>query len=115
MTLRKTRPGGNARLADERPQPCHDSHSAFGFNCLNYTLFQAIKVEEIRATLVAAYALTISREGLPDTNTEHRCTASIGVAINHHASQDIFRWADSAMYQAKATGHNVIRFADIKG
>ena len=44
---------------------------------------------------------------------EHHCTASIGVAlfINHETSQDeIFKWADKAMYQAKEAGRNSIRF-----
>ena len=73
--------------------------------------------EKIRTILATPYRLTISREGLPDTNIEQQCTASIGVAlfINHHASQDILKWADTAMYQAKATGHNAIRFADTGG
>ena len=73
--------------------------------------------EKIRAALAAPYALIISRAGQADWAIEHRCTASIGVAlfINHHAVQDILKWADGAMYQAKASGRNVIRFADIEG
>lgn len=44
---------------------------------------------------------------------EHRCTASIGVAlfIKHEASRDeILKWADMAMYEAKEAGTNLIRF-----
>ena len=73
--------------------------------------------EKIRATLAAPYALIISREGPANTTIEHRCTASIGVAlfIDHHAGQDIVKSADAAMYQAKASGRNAIRFAEKTG
>jgi len=73
--------------------------------------------EKIRVTLSAPYFLTIKHEGQADTRIEHHCTASIGVAlfINHEASQtDILKWADSAMYQAKEAGRNLIRFHDSK-
>jgi diguanylate cyclase (GGDEF)-like protein len=48
-----------------------------------------------------------------DGTVKHHCTASIGVVmfINHEASQDdILKWADAAMYQAKEAGRNLIRF-----
>jgi diguanylate cyclase (GGDEF)-like protein/PAS domain S-box-containing protein len=73
--------------------------------------------EKIRFTLSAPYLLTIKHEGKADTTVEHHCTASIGVAlfINHGASQDdIFNWADTAMYQAKKAGRNLVRFYDAK-
>lgn len=44
---------------------------------------------------------------------EHHCTASIGVAlfIDHEASQDdLLKWADAAMHQAKDAGRNRTRF-----
>lgn len=44
---------------------------------------------------------------------EHHCSASIGVVlfIDHHASQDdIMIWADTAMYAAKTSGRNQVRF-----
>ncbi len=69
--------------------------------------------EKILATLSAPYRLTIKHEGKADSTVEHRCTLSIGVVLffNHEASQiDILKWADMAMYQAKATGRNLIRF-----
>jgi diguanylate cyclase (GGDEF)-like protein len=51
--------------------------------------------------------------GMADVVIEHHCTASIGVVlfINHEASQDdILKWADISMYQAKESGRNQIRF-----
>jgi diguanylate cyclase (GGDEF)-like protein len=45
-------------------------------------------------------------------SVEHHCTASIGVVIfiDHEGSQDdILKWADAAMYQAKEAGGNRIR------
>jgi GGDEF domain-containing protein len=68
--------------------------------------------------LQAAYVLRISREGCADAVVEHHCTASIGVVvfINHEASQDdIIKWADVAMYQAKDAGGNMVRFHDPSG
>jgi diguanylate cyclase (GGDEF)-like protein len=59
------------------------------------------------------YLLTLKHENEPDSVVEHHCTASIGVAlfIDHEASQDdILKWADKAMYQAKDAGRNSIRF-----
>ena len=73
--------------------------------------------EKIRVTLSAPYLLTIRHEGKAETTVEHHCTASIGVAlfINHEASQDdILKWADSAMYEAKEAGRNLVRFHDVK-
>jgi len=76
-----------------------------------------IVAEKIRATLSKPCTLNVTREGHVATTVEHRCTASIGVAlfIDHHAGEDdILKWADSAMYQAKEAGQNLIRFHDEK-
>jgi diguanylate cyclase (GGDEF)-like protein/PAS domain S-box-containing protein len=73
--------------------------------------------EKIRAVLAEPYLLRLRHEGGADTMVEHSCTASIGVVvfINHEESQeDILKWADAAMYQAKASGRNSIRFYDSK-
>ncbi|TRZ66695.1 MAG: diguanylate cyclase [Rhodocyclaceae bacterium] len=72
-----------------------------------------IVAEKIRATLSQPYQLSVRQDGKADTTIEYRCTASIGVAlfIDHQASEDdILKWADSAMYQAKEAGPNLIRF-----
>jgi diguanylate cyclase (GGDEF)-like protein/PAS domain S-box-containing protein len=69
--------------------------------------------EKIRTALSEPYFLTARNDGLTDTTIQHHCTASIGVTvfINHEASQDdIIKWADLAMYEAKAAGRNQIRF-----
>ena len=70
--------------------------------------------EKIRVTLAAPYVLAIRRAGRSDTLIEHQCTVSIGVALfaDHQAGEDILKWADSAMYQAKASGGNAIYFSD---
>lgn len=44
---------------------------------------------------------------------EHFCTFSIGVVlfVNHEdREQDVLKWADIAMYRAKAAEGNAIRF-----
>ena len=73
-----------------------------------------IVARRIHTALAAPYLLTRH-----DDNTaaavEHHCTASIGVAlfVGQESSQnDIIKWADTAMYQAKAAGRNSIRFHD---
>ncbi len=72
--------------------------------------------EKIRTCLANPYALptgTTTPAGGPNT-IEHRCTASIGVAVfrGREASQaDVLSQADAAMYQAKAEGRNRVQFA----
>ncbi len=65
--------------------------------------------EKIRAALAKPYVFKIQHVGKAETTVEHHCTASIGVAlfIGNEASQnDILKWADTAMYQAKEAGRN---------
>ncbi|MDH4216334.1 MAG: diguanylate cyclase [Gallionella sp.] len=48
---------------------------------------------------------------------EHRCTSSIGAVVffGHETSKEnILKWADMAMYQAKEAGRNQIRFYEAK-
>lgn len=76
------------------------------------TQAQAI-AEKIRATLSMPYRLAIQRDQGGETAIEHHCTASIGIAlfIGTQASQDdLLKWADVAMYQAKEAGRNLVRF-----
>ncbi|MEI7611863.1 MAG: diguanylate cyclase [Betaproteobacteria bacterium] len=78
------------------------------------SIVQAEQVaEKIRMALAEPYVLTIHQNDNPDIHVEHRCTASIGVAmfINHESTLDeILKWADVAMYRAKDEGRNTIRF-----
>lgn len=66
--------------------------------------------EKIRSSLSAPYLLNRESDKI---TIEHHCTASIGIAmIDNETSQDeLFKFADSAMYQAKESGRNMIRFA----
>ena len=69
--------------------------------------------EKIRCILSEPFVLTVERESAPEMVIEHCCTASIGVVLffNHEvALEDIIRWSDQAMYQAKDAGRNSIRF-----
>ena len=74
---------------------------------------QAMQIaEKIRVTLAHTYRFTLQREGEDDVVIEHHCSASIGVAlfIDDEASpEDILKWADKTMYEAKAAGRNQIR------
>jgi len=72
-----------------------------------------IVAEKIRVTLAEPYLLKRLQDGGEEIAVEHHCTSSIGVVLfrGHDASQnDILKWADTAMYQAKASGRNGIRF-----
>ena len=69
--------------------------------------------EKILASLSAPYLLTVSRDVQAEATVEHHCTASIGVVmfVSHECKEDdILKWADGAMYQAKNSGGNSIKF-----
>ena len=69
--------------------------------------------EKIRSALSEPYLLTIMHNSHPAKTVEHHCTASIGVALflGHQAGHDeIIKRADTAMYQAKEAGRNLVRF-----
>jgi diguanylate cyclase (GGDEF)-like protein/PAS domain S-box-containing protein len=73
----------------------------------------AIVAEKIRVALSDAYHFTVHHDAEPDYTVEHFCTGSIGVALfngNENSQEDIMKWADIAMYQAKDAGRNQIRF-----
>jgi len=74
-----------------------------------------IIAEKVRVALAQSYVLKTPHAGKPETAIVHHCTASIGVALfsKDDASLDnILKWADTAMYRAKETGGNLIRFHD---
>lgn len=69
--------------------------------------------EKIRSTLAQPYRLTSVVEGELSCMIEHHCSSSIGVTLfaGRGASQhQILKQADDAMYQAKESGRNAIRF-----
>jgi diguanylate cyclase (GGDEF)-like protein/PAS domain S-box-containing protein len=69
--------------------------------------------EKIRVSLAAPYLLTVAQPGEQEKLVEHHCSASIGVVLffDHEASQnDLMKWADAAMYQAKDAGRNGVKF-----
>jgi diguanylate cyclase (GGDEF)-like protein/PAS domain S-box-containing protein len=81
------------------------------------TIQAEIVAEKVRLTLSEPYRLIIKQDEKPEITIEHHCTASIGVTIfgDYKASQDdILKTADSAMYEAKLAGGNLIRFYDPK-
>lgn len=74
-----------------------------------------IVAEKIRSILAEPYLLTVKNNGEAEHKVEHHCTSSIGVVVfvDHDArEEDILKWADTAMYQAKEAGRNCICFFD---
>ncbi len=69
--------------------------------------------EKIRASLSEPYQLTIQQSDGVEYCVEHKCTSSIGVVVFNHQStrEDILRWADMAMYDAKKGGRNCVVFS----
>jgi len=70
----------------------------------------ATAAEAIGHKLLSSVALPYDLAG-----REYRITPSIGITLfrDHGASTDeVLKWADLAMYQAKAAGRNTIRFFD---
>jgi len=77
-----------------------------------------IIAEKIRVSLSETYRLIIKRKDGTEAIIEHQCTSSIGLAIfnNHKLGLDeVLKWADAAMYQAKEAGRNLIRVYKPKG
>lgn len=72
--------------------------------------------EKIRITLARPYSLKLQSEKKTDTFVEHHCTSSIGVTLfnQNNTQEDILKWADAAMYQAKDDGRNLVRFYKAK-
>lgn len=69
--------------------------------------------ERILAGLAEPYRLSSLGADGGEIRVEHRCTSSIGVVLflgGEFAQEDILKWADAAMYRAKASGRNQILF-----
>jgi diguanylate cyclase (GGDEF)-like protein/PAS domain S-box-containing protein len=74
-----------------------------------------IVTEKIRASLAEPYLLKVGEGSEAEHTIEHRCTSSIGVVVfldHEYSAEDIIKWADLTMYQAKNGGRNTIRFFD---
>jgi diguanylate cyclase (GGDEF)-like protein/PAS domain S-box-containing protein len=71
--------------------------------------------EKIRAALTEPYLLPRTTTPGESETFEYQCTSSIGVILfcDHEESvMDLLKRTDMAMYQAKTSGRNVIRFFD---
>ena len=69
--------------------------------------------EKIKHSLSESYELPSSNDAKEYFTITHSCTVSIGIVMfmDHEAPQnDILKWADTAMYEAKNSGDNQIRF-----
>lgn len=70
--------------------------------------------ERLCDSLAQPYVLALGPAGEPGRTVEHRCSASLGVALFPPEEEDIegiLKLADDAMYQAKESGRNQIHFA----
>jgi diguanylate cyclase (GGDEF)-like protein/PAS domain S-box-containing protein len=77
------------------------------------TILASRVAEKIRLAISQSYVLNTGEDAGSRTTVEHRCTASIGVALfmgDDASADDILKWADAAMYQAKTAGGNAFRF-----
>lgn len=74
----------------------------------------SIVAQKISKALAAPYSLIVQQESNAKVTVMHYCTASIGVMVFNSQSSpdDILRYADIAMYQAKEDGGNLVRFYD---
>lgn len=72
--------------------------------------------EKILAKLAEPYVLSISHEGGAVTTVTHHCTASIGIVIFNGSEanqEEILKYADTAMYEAKSSGRNRIQYREL--
>jgi diguanylate cyclase (GGDEF)-like protein/PAS domain S-box-containing protein len=72
--------------------------------------------EKIRGALAQPYLLKrLPTSGDENENITHHCSSSIGVTVfrDHDESlEQLLKWTDMAMYRAKESGRNAIRFFD---
>ena len=72
-----------------------------------------IVANKILVTLKKPYILNIDKNSKSGNAIEHQCTSSIGVALflDHEVTTDeVIKWADSAMYKSKESGGDSISF-----
>lgn len=71
--------------------------------------------EKIRARLTEPYAISVCREKGQEVHVDAQCTSSIGLVLFRSfkdSEEDLLRYADMAMYQAKDEGRNRICLYD---
>ena len=74
------------------------------------TSYAIVVAEKIRETLAQPYEIALPDRG--KTLITHCCSASIGVVIffkHENSQEELLKFADTAMYQAKEGGRNQIR------
>ncbi|OIQ84156.1 cyclic di-GMP phosphodiesterase Gmr [mine drainage metagenome] len=70
-----------------------------------------IVANKIRTALNHPYVLKVRQESTADKAVTHHCTASIGIALfpdREVGTEEVIKWADIAMYQAKEAGGDSI-------
>jgi len=81
-------------------------------NRTDATAQAGIVAEKIRLCLSAPYLLQVQHPAHETVTVAHHSSASIGVVVylgKEVRPEDILKWADAAMYQAKEAGRNGIR------
>jgi len=69
--------------------------------------------EKINTALTEPYRLVLNLDANGTRTIEHRCSASIGAVVfmdGEGSHEDFLKWADAAMYCAKAAGGSSIQF-----
>lgn len=77
--------------------------------------FAQTVAKKINTAMASAYSLPVPGQNNAALRIKHQCTASIGVVVFSGANtdaQELTKWADAAMYQAKNEGRNRICFSE---
>lgn len=87
--------------------------SGLGADIAVSATYANLVAEKVRAALAEPYRLELLQAEDGETVVEHHCTSSIGIVlfVNQESSKEnILKWADIAMYKAKAGGRNRVCF-----
>ena len=78
----------------------------------------SLLAQKTRSLLADPYVITLNSDATrPEQTIEHRCTASIGIALflgMENSEDEVLKRADVAMYEAKDAGRNLVRFYEDK-
>ncbi len=78
-------------------------------------LSESIEEAAAQAQTIGEHCLVATNEPYLLDDDTYQSTSSIGVALfadQHGTTDELLKWADLAMYQAKAAGRNTLRFFD---